>query len=71
MVTVNDVRADGQPDRPHAADATNSVSFTASATDISPAVQAAGFTYSWNFGDGATAPAPARATPLRPPGPTR
>ena len=30
------------------------VSFSASATDISPAVQAAGFTYSWNFGDGST-----------------
>ena len=30
------------------------MSFTASATDVSPAVQAAGFTYSWNFGDGST-----------------
>ena len=30
------------------------VSFTASATDISPAVQAAGFTYAWNYGDGTT-----------------
>ena len=28
------------------------VNFTASATDISPVVQAAGFTYNWNFGDG-------------------
>ena len=28
------------------------MSFTATATDVSPAVQAAGFTYSWNFGDG-------------------
>jgi methionine-rich copper-binding protein CopC len=30
------------------------VSFTATATSISPAVQAAGFTYTWNFGDGST-----------------
>ena len=28
------------------------VTFSATATDISPAVQAAGFTYNWNFGDG-------------------
>ena len=32
-----------------------SLSFTATATDISNAVQAAGFTYSWNFGDGGSA----------------
>ncbi len=31
------------------------ISFTASATDISPAVTAAGFSFSWNFGDGTTA----------------
>ena len=31
-----------------------SLSYTASATDVSPAVQAAGFTYAWNFGDGST-----------------
>lgn len=30
------------------------VPFAAAATDISPAVQAAGFTYNWNFGDGAS-----------------
>jgi PKD repeat protein/methionine-rich copper-binding protein CopC len=30
------------------------VNFSATATDISPAVQAAGFTYNWNFGDGTT-----------------
>src|SRR5262249_30286065 len=29
--------------------------FTVSATNISPMVQAAGFTYNWNFGDGVTA----------------
>ena len=30
------------------------MSFTASATDVSPAVQSAGFTYAWTFGDGST-----------------
>ena len=38
------------------------MSFTATATDISPADQAFGFTYSWSFGDGGTATGPARAT---------
>ena len=36
------------------ADAGYPVSFTATATDVSPPVQAAGYTYSWNFGDGGT-----------------
>ena len=52
-VTVNDVAPTVSfTDSP--AVAGSPVSFTASATDVSPAVQAAGFTYSWNFGDGTT-----------------
>jgi PKD repeat protein len=31
------------------------ISFSASAQDVSPAVQAAGYTFNWNFGDGSTA----------------
>ncbi len=30
------------------------MSFTASATNVSPAVQSAGYTYAWTFGDGGT-----------------
>ena len=51
-VTVNDVATVTFTDPPAAAG--SPVSFTASATDVSPAVQAAGFTYAWNFGDGST-----------------
>ena len=52
-VTVNDVPPKVSfTDPPETAG--TPVSFTASATDISPADQAAGFTYSWNFGDGGT-----------------
>src|SRR5262249_40903487 len=40
---------------PSTGTAGTAASFTASVTDISPAVQAAGFTYSWTFGDGGTA----------------
>ena len=53
VVTVNDVAPTVTLTDPPAA-AGSPVSFTASATDVSPAVQAAGFTYAWNFGDGST-----------------
>ena len=52
-VTVNDVAPTVTLTDPPAV-AGSPVSFTASATDVSPAVQAAGFTYAWNFGDGST-----------------
>ncbi len=52
-VTVNDVAPTVTYTDPPAT-VGSPVSFTASATDISPAVQAAGFTYAWNFGDGNT-----------------
>jgi PKD repeat protein len=39
---------------PDAAKIGQSVAFTASATDPSPADTAAGFAYTWNFGDGST-----------------
>ena len=51
--TVNDVAPTVTLTDPPAA-AGSPVSFTASATDISPAVQTAGFTYAWTFGDGST-----------------
>ena len=53
MVTVNDVAQDGEPGWPGWG-TVRSLSYTASATDVSPAVQTAGFTYAWNFGDGST-----------------
>ncbi len=53
VVTVNDV-APAVTFTDPAAVAGSPVSFTASATDVSPADQAAGFTYAWNFGDGST-----------------
>ena len=53
VVTVNDVPPTVTFTDPPAL-AGSPVSFTASATDVSPAVQAAGFTNSWNFGDGTT-----------------
>src|SRR5262249_54384235 len=40
---------------PSSGGAQQSLSFTASATDPSSVDTAAGFTYSWNFGDGTTA----------------
>jgi len=52
-VTVNDVAPTVTFADPPAV-AGSPVSFTASATDVSPAVQTAGFTYAWNFGDGGT-----------------
>ena len=53
VVTVDDVAPTVSFTDPRAA-AGSPVSFTASATDVSPAVQAAGFTYAWTFGDGST-----------------
>ena len=55
LVSVNDVPPTVSLTAPAAGEAGYSESFTASATDISPADQAFGFTYSWSFGDGGTA----------------
>ena len=52
-VTVNDVAPTVTLSDPSATVGVP-VNFTATATDISPVVQAAGFTYNWNFGDGTT-----------------
>ena len=54
VVTVNDVAPTASLSGPSSGTAGTSLSFTASATDVSPAVQVAGFTYAWNFGDGST-----------------
>ena len=54
-VTVNDVPPTVSLIAPTVGGVGSVESFTASATDISPADQAAGFAYSWNFGDGGTA----------------
>ena len=53
-VTVNDVAPTASLTGPTKAQVGTAQSFTASATDVSPAVQAAGFTYAWTFGDGGT-----------------
>ncbi len=53
VVTVNDVAPTVTLNDPQATVGV-AVNFTASATDVSPAVRAAGFTYAWNFGDGGT-----------------
>ena len=52
-VTVNDVAPTVTLSNPTATVGVP-VNFTATATDISPVVQAAGFTYNWNFGDSTT-----------------
>lgn len=54
VATVNDVPPTVSLTNPAYAQVQTSVAFTASATALSPAVQAAGFTYAWNFGDGTT-----------------
>ena len=54
VVTVNDVAPTASLAGPSSGTVGTSLSYTASATDVSPAVQAAGFTYAWNFGDGST-----------------
>jgi PKD repeat protein len=53
-VTVNDVAPTVTLSAPSSGTVGTAASFSASATDISPVVQAAGFTYNWNFGDGTT-----------------
>ena len=54
VATVNDVAPTASMAGPSSGSVGTSLSYTASATDVSPAVQAAGFTYAWNFGDGGT-----------------
>ena len=53
-VTVNEVAPTVTLGDPPATVGVLPVSFTASATDVSPVVQAAGFTYNWNLGDSTT-----------------
>ena len=55
VVTVNDVAPTVSLTAPTSGTTGTALSFTAVASDISPADQAAGFTYSWSFGDGGTA----------------
>ena len=55
VVTVNDVPPTVSVNVPSSGTPGTAVSFAATATDVSPADQAAGFTYTWNFGDGGTA----------------
>jgi PKD repeat protein len=54
VATINSVPPTASISSPSQGTAGAPVSFTASATDASPADQAAGFTYTWNFGDGTT-----------------
>jgi PKD repeat protein len=54
VVTVNDVSPTASLSGPSSGPVGTAQSFTASATDVSPAVQAAPFTHAWNFGDGST-----------------
>jgi PKD repeat protein len=54
-VTVNDVPPTVTMTLPSAARSGIAFNVSAAANDISPAVQAAGYTYLWNFGDGTAA----------------
>ena len=54
VVTVNDVAPTVSLNAPSTGTTGMAVSFSSTATDVSPVDQAAGFTYSWNFGDGTT-----------------
>jgi PKD repeat protein len=53
-VTVNDVPPTVALTGPSSGQAQVAVSFIATANSLSPAEQAAGFTYAWTFGDGST-----------------
>ncbi len=55
IVTVNDVAPTVSLTSPTSGAAGTALGFAATGADISPADQAAGFTYTWNFGDGGTA----------------
>ena len=55
VVTVNDVPPTVSESAPASGKVGVATSFSATATDVSPAVQATGFTYGWKFGDGTTA----------------
>ena len=57
-VAVNDVPPTVSIIAPPSGTTGTAVSFTASAIDNSPELQAAGFTYQWTFGDGGTATGP-------------
>ena len=52
--TVNDVPPTVTLNDPSTGTTGTALSFSATATDVSKAVQAAGFTYAWAFGDGST-----------------
>ncbi len=54
VVTVNDVAPTVTLNDPSAGTAGVSLNLAATATDVSPADIAAGFTYAWSFGDGGT-----------------
>ena len=54
MVTVKHVSPEVSLAAPGSGAVGSTVSFLASATSPNPADQKAGFTYSWNFGDGGT-----------------
>jgi len=56
-VTVNDVAPTVSMGGPYSGVAGTAVAFTVSATDPSSQEEAAGFNYSWNFGDGTTSTA--------------
>src|SRR5205807_9038132 len=53
-VTVNNVAPTAQAGGPYSGNPGAAISFTGNASDPSPVDTAAGFTYAWNFGDGAT-----------------
>jgi PKD repeat protein len=54
-VTITNLPPTGNPGGPYTADAGSAIAFAATATDPGAADTAAGFTYAWDFGDGATA----------------